>query len=174
MPRALTSLAGAALSTVLALGGCAETAIEPPATAATSRAVLDRVTDGDTIRVRVGGRVEKVRLIGLDTPEVFGGVEVGGRQASASLKQLARPGDRVTLTRDPTQDDSDRFRRLLRVATVNGRDLALEQIRRGWGAAYVFRDPFKRLGRYRAAERAARAARRGVWGLGGDFHRPIG
>ncbi|MEJ7785468.1 MAG: hypothetical protein WKF96_11740 [Solirubrobacteraceae bacterium] len=50
---------------------------------------IARVTDGDTIVVRSGtGRRFKVRLIGIDTPEVFGGSECGGRKASASMKLL--------------------------------------------------------------------------------------
>jgi hypothetical protein len=53
-----------------------------------------------------------VRLIGIDTPEVFGGVECGGRRASAQLKQLAT-GRGVLLRTDPSQDTFDRYDRLL-------------------------------------------------------------
>jgi len=44
----------------------------------------------------------------------------------------------------------------------------------GWAETYVFNDkPFRQVGRFRAAERRVRGARRGVWGsCGGDFHRP--
>lgn len=45
------------------------------------------VTDGDTIRVFMAGREEAVRLIGIDTPEVFGRVELFGREASAFTKR---------------------------------------------------------------------------------------
>lgn len=38
------------------------------------RAVVDHVADGDTIQVKIHGREEDVRLIGIDTPEVYGGV----------------------------------------------------------------------------------------------------
>lgn len=38
------------------------------------------VTDGDTIKVRTGGRTRDVRLIGIDTPEVFGGTNAGARR----------------------------------------------------------------------------------------------
>ncbi|MEJ7715602.1 MAG: hypothetical protein WKF40_07830 [Thermoleophilaceae bacterium] len=73
-----------------------------------------RVTDGDTVVVRSGsGRRFRVRLIGIDTPEVFGGLECGGRQASASMKRLAPHGRRVRVFGDPTQARRDSFGRLL-------------------------------------------------------------
>jgi hypothetical protein len=54
------------------------------------RARVTSVIDGDTIRVRALERTRRrrytVRLVGIDTPEVFGGVECGGRRASARLK----------------------------------------------------------------------------------------
>jgi micrococcal nuclease len=64
-------LAGVA---VLALGGCrgnAGAAIAPPATGAVAaNATVEWVVDGDTIDVTVDGREERVRLIGIDTPEI--------------------------------------------------------------------------------------------------------
>jgi endonuclease YncB( thermonuclease family) len=47
----------------------------------TQRARVVSVTDGDTIKVRFKGRRRDVRLIGIDTPEVYGGAECGGRAA---------------------------------------------------------------------------------------------
>lgn len=133
-----------------------------------------RVTDGDTIVVRSGsGRRFKVRLIGIDTPEVFGGVECGGRQASASMKRLAPPGRRVRVYGDPTQDRRDAFGRLLAyVKTRGGPQLNIAQVRRGWAKVFVFRrNPFRQTASFRRAARSAKRGRRGVWGrCGGDFH----
>ena len=50
------------------------------------RAVVAGITDGDTIKVRRRNRTEDVRLIGIDTPEVYFGAECGGEQASASME----------------------------------------------------------------------------------------
>jgi len=133
------------------------------------------VTDGDTIVVRSGaGRRFKVRLIGIDTPEVFGGLECGGRQASASMKRLAPQGRRVRVYGDPTQDRRDAFGRLLAyVKTRGGPQLNIAQIRRGWAKVFVFQgNPFRQTASFRRAARAAKRQRRGVWGrCGGDFHR---
>jgi hypothetical protein len=79
----------------------------PRRRARTIRARVTSVVDGDTIRVRPLERPRRrrytVRLIGIDTPEVFGGLECGGRRASARLKRLATVR-RVLLRTDPTQD----------------------------------------------------------------------
>lgn len=48
-----------------------------------SRARVSDVTDGDTLGVMLHGRPQDVRLIGIDTPEVYFGEECGGSQASS-------------------------------------------------------------------------------------------
>jgi endonuclease YncB( thermonuclease family) len=130
----------------------------------TTRAVVDHVADGDTIEVRIGQRERYVRLIGIDTPEVYGGIECGGPGASRSIKRMLRPGDRVRLVRDPTQDSRDYYGRQLRYVIEDGRDVGRRQLRRGWAEVYVFERAFRRLGSYRRAETDARAAKRGMWG----------
>ena len=98
------------------------------------KAVVDHVADGDTIAVRIGGREEDIRFIGIDTPEVYFGVECGGPEASASMKRMLKPGDHVNLVRDRTQDNRDYYGRLLRYVELNGRDLGRKQLRKGWAA----------------------------------------
>jgi endonuclease YncB( thermonuclease family) len=130
-----------------------------------TKARVVKVVDGDTIRVRRKGRTKDVRLLGIDTPEVFGGEECGGQEASASMRRLLRRGIRVTLIRDPTQDNRDRFRRLLRyVEKKSGTDVGRKQIRRGWAKVFVFERPFRRVKKYRRTQRKAKRAERGVWG----------
>jgi endonuclease YncB( thermonuclease family) len=152
--------------------------LSPRRRAQTIRGRVSSVVDGDTIRVRPLERTRRrrytVRLIGIDTPEVFGGVEGGGRRASARLKRLAT-GRRVLLRTDPTQDTFDRYGRLLAYAKLRrGPDAGISQLRAGWARAYVYGGrPFRRVQAYRRAQRSARRARRGVWGrCGGRFHRP--
>ena len=129
------------------------------------------VVDGDTIKVRLRGRVRDVRLIGIDTPEVYGGVECGGRRASRSMKRMLDRGDPAKLLRDRSQDNRDRYGRLLRYATLRGRDVGRRQIRKGWAKPYVYETPFVRLRSYRRAKLKAKRHNRGVWRrCGGDFH----
>src|SRR5712691_4500035 len=74
---------------VLLLAGCGG---GEAATSGGRTAKVERVTDGDTVRLVGLGRV---RLIGVDTPEVFGGAQCYGREASAFVKRLLPPGRRV-------------------------------------------------------------------------------
>src|ERR671910_385297 len=82
-----------------------------------------RVIDGDTIEARVKTKKRDVRVIGIDTPEVFGGEECGGAEASESMRDLLPGQTRVTLIRDRSQDNRDRFGRLLRYVARGARDV---------------------------------------------------
>jgi micrococcal nuclease len=142
--------------------------------AAGTTARVTEITDGDTIDVALHGREEAIRLIGIDTPEVYFGEECSGHTASRSMERMLEPGVRVRLIRDRTQDNRDAYDRLLRYVEVRGRDVGRVQLRRGRAAVYVFEDPFTRVESYRRAERRAEAADAGVWAdRGGDFHLPM-
>jgi len=73
---------------------CKPLALDAPANAAptpteTVEVPVVRVVDGDTIKVRYGGKLESVRLIGIDTPETTRGKnEPFGKQAGAFLEAL--------------------------------------------------------------------------------------
>ena len=67
------------------------------------RSAIDHVVDGDTVALRNGPRV---RLVQIDTPEVYYGAECYGRRASAITKRLLRAGTRVRLLREPATDAS--------------------------------------------------------------------
>lgn len=147
--------------------------VSPPAAATGERTLRQRATvvkvvDGDTIDARLrSGRERRVRLIGIDTPEVYDVVECGGPQASRSLKRLLPVGTRVRLVSDPTQDRVDQYGRILRyvVKASTGRDMNRAQVRRGWAPVYVYnRSPFARVDGYYRAQDAARAQGRGIWG----------
>ncbi len=121
------------------------------------------VADGDTLDVTTpSGAVETVRVIGIDTPEVFGGSECGGPAASAAMKRLAT-GRQVKVTSDPTQDRRDHYGRLLAYIDDGSRDLGYTLVKRGLAAAYPYDGPFLRYPRYRNADRQARNQARGSW-----------
>ena len=80
-------------------------------------------------------------------------------------RRCCRKGARITLATDPTQGDRDRFGRLLAEVTPAGAPITVNERLIAEGYAEVFRgDGRGRLQpRLRAAERAARAARLGLW-----------
>jgi endonuclease YncB( thermonuclease family) len=124
-----------------------------------------KVTDGDTLKVRIRGvGVRSVRILGIDTPEVYGGRECGGHAASAHMELLAPVGSRVQLESDPSQADRDRYGRWLRYVARKGLDVGREQIRRGLAVTLVYRnDPFRRTRAYRRTEKIAHNLLRGSW-----------
>lgn len=124
-----------------------------------------RVVDGDTIKVKIGGRVETVRLIGVDTPETVDprrSVQYFGREASDFVTDLAE-GEEVRLEADRQCANRDKYRRLLRyVYLPDGKLLNAEIIVQGYGFAYT-KYPFSRMKEFRKLQRTARRAARGLW-----------
>jgi endonuclease YncB( thermonuclease family) len=132
------------------------------------RGRVTTVVDGDTIDVRKpGGGSERIRILGIDTPEVYGGVECGGRAASSLMKRLAR--GKVSVKTDPKQAKRDRYGRLLAYVSRNGTDLGRRMISRGRAKVYVVGSRFSRFASYRKAQRIARSDSRGTWGTCGGF-----
>jgi endonuclease YncB( thermonuclease family) len=124
------------------------------------------VVDGDTVDVRLStGQQVRVRLLGIDTPEVYGGVQCGAREASAAMKQLLPRRARVSMVSDRSQDAVDRYGRILRYVAHRGHDVGRLLVRRGHARVYVYQHRrFERLGAYDRAERSARGHDRGLWG----------
>ncbi len=126
-----------------------------------ANAVIDHVVDGDTVALRGGATV---RLVQIDTPEVYGTPECGGRAASNALKTQLSAGSRVRLVREPTSDDTDRYGRKLRYVYKGARNLNVWLVARGLAAPYFYDG---KRGRFAAAlERGARSAKArgiGLW-----------
>lgn len=121
--------------------------------------------DGDTIVVDMQGRRERVRMIGVDTPETHkpnAPVQCYGPAASAYTKRLI--GDqRVRLVSDSQSTNRDRYDRLLRyVYLTNGTNVNQQIIREGYGFYYPY-FPFSQSSAFEAAQLTAQAQNRGLW-----------
>lgn len=124
------------------------------------------VIDGDTIKVEIGTGAVRVRIIGIDTPEIGRdgqSSECYAEQARDYLDQLAY-GRTVDLSPDPSQADSDKYGRLLRHVYLDGVNVALTEIQAGVGSEYTYDKPYTGQSDYRGAQAAAQAAGRGLWG----------
>ncbi len=130
---------------------------------------LIRVIDGDTIDVFEGGEVVRVRLIGVDTPEVVDPrkpVQCFGEEASAKTREILALGV-VRLVSDSTQGVYDKYqRRLAYVFTPDGTHLNHALIREGYAHEYTYRTPYEYQVDFKRAEREAREAKRGLWADG--------
>jgi micrococcal nuclease len=124
---------------------------------------VERVVDGDTIALRNG---QRVRLVQIDTPEVYFGAECYGREASARTKQLLPSGTAVYLLAEPATDRVDDYGRLLRyvVRVADGVNVNLRLVADGAAVPYFYEG---RRGRYAARLEAlaarARSELRGLW-----------
>jgi micrococcal nuclease len=122
-----------------------------------------RVVDGDTIVVT--GKI-RVRLIGMDTPEVVDPrkpVQCFGRAASARTKHLLPPGTPVRLVYDV--DRYDRYGRTL-AYVYRARDnlfVNAALVREGYATVYTFPPNVAHEEDFVRLEREARAADRGLW-----------
>jgi micrococcal nuclease len=152
-----------ALAAVLALAFAGREVATPDGPPGAGRVV--RVVDGDTIQVEVGGRREKVRYIGVDTPEsVKPGtpVQCYAKRASAFNKHLLA-GRRVRLV--PDAEARDRYGRLLAYVyrSSDGLFVNAALVRHGYAHTLTIPPNVAHAGEFRRLASDARRAGRGLW-----------
>jgi micrococcal nuclease len=134
----------------------------PPSTgdASSLQARVVAVSDGDTIRLENG---ERVRYLGIDTPEMAGErtPEMAFAQEAARRNQDFVAGKTVRLERDA--EDRDHFGRLLRHVWVGDNLVAAELLREGFGFYQLVSPNARYRDRLEAAQSEARATGRGLW-----------
>ena len=120
-------------------------------------------TDGDTLWL---SGIGKVRLIGVDTPEVYGDDECYGHEASTFVERIAPLGAAVSYRLGI--EARDRYGRALAYVYLDdGRLLNLLLVRRGYAQVLTVPPNVEFARRFRRAARHARAAGRGLWGTAG-------
>jgi micrococcal nuclease len=140
------------------------TMLEP--TGPTQTGTVTRVIDGDTIEVNIGGVIYDVRYIGMDTPEIYSGVEWLGPEASAANAAMVA-GKQVVLEKDVSE--TDQYGRLLRYVWVQSGGgwllVNLELLRMGLATVTTYPPDVKYVDwLYLPAQREAQAAGLGLWG----------
>jgi micrococcal nuclease len=127
---------------------------------------VTKVVDGDTIWVDHNGTREKIRMIGMDTPETVDPrkpVQCFGLEASAQAKTILG-GQSVYLETDPSQDSVDKYGRTLAyVWTTSGRLFDLDMIADGYSHEYTYYVPYRYQQEFKAAQSDARSQERGLW-----------
>lgn len=130
------------------------------------QAKVTKVVDGDTINVLIDSKAEKVRILGINTPETVDPrkpVECFGREASDKAKSILT-GQTVRLNEDPTQDNRDKYGRLLRyVILPDGEDFGLQMIKEGYAYEYTYDIPYKYQKEYKSAQKEAEKSKLGLW-----------
>ncbi len=130
--------------------------------------LVTRVVDGDTIVVEdKNGRQEKIRLIGIDTPETKHprkSVECFGQEATKIVKKLLL-GKKVYLQADSSQANRDKYNRLLRYVFRQNDNLFINRwlVSNGYAYEYTYNLPYQYQEEFKQAELKARQLKRGLW-----------
>ena len=134
----MVSLLAAACSADTA--GDASVATVPDHEHGEAHAIVERVVDGDTIVVDINGNQERVRLLGIDTPEsvaVNRPEQCFGRESASYLTSLLPKGTGVTLVRDI--ESRDQYDRLLAYVVRSSDQLFvnLDLLERGYAGVMI-------------------------------------
>lgn len=138
--------------------------------------IVKRVVDGDTFELSNG---EKVRLLGIDTPEKFESKKLEKdaevtKQDKKTIKKLGKlasdyvknfvEGKKVYLEKEPNYDDKDRYGRLLRwIYLEDGTFVNGKIVRDGYAQVYE-KFTVSKLDELRKYQKEARENNRGLWG----------
>lgn len=132
--------------------------------------VVGRVNDGDTVTARIDGRREKIRLLGIDAPEI--GQGDWGRRARECLETLLNASQRrVRIEYD--LERRDKYGRLLcYLWTDNGKMANREMLKQGCAFLFLIPPNTRHAGELIEAQTLAREKQAGVWGTKGLRQRP--
>lgn len=147
----------------LLLGWTEVPPVPTPLASATTTAQVVSVIDGDTIDVNLNGTVERVRYIGIDTPEPYenGDTECYAAQASDANAALVQ-NKTVTLVAD--SEDRDTYNRLLRYVYVDAVFVQAELMRSGYATALPIEPNTTHAGFLYELQQTAQQEALGLWG----------
>jgi len=167
-PRSGGLLSGCVLCAFCALvfAGCSQQIVGSASDKLKANATLTRVVDGDTIVVMSEGVEERVRLVGINTPESVHPtkpVMCFGKEASKHLATLLKPRTAVQLVRDV--EPRDKYGRLLAYVyrAQDGLFINLELVTSGFANQYTFPPNVAHVEEFRNAASTARADGIGLW-----------
>ncbi len=135
-------------------------------TTSTSSFPVVHIVDGDTIDIERGGVKERLRLIGVNSPESVDPrrpVECFGKEASKYASSILT-GQSVTIETDTSQGLLDKYGRTLAyVFLADGRNFNELMIRDGYAYEYTYSKPYKYQKLFNDAEYDAKSHERGLW-----------
>lgn len=138
----------------------------------TMEATVISVVDGDTIKVLIGNKEEKVRFLLVDTPETVSprvGVQPFGKRASNYTKNLLTKGTKVQIEKDVSE--RDKYGRLLAFVYVNGQMINKLLLEQGLArVAYIYAPNTRYVDEFREIQDKARNEKKGIWSVEDYVH----
>lgn len=133
-----------------------------------------RVVDGDTVDIDLNGSIERVRLIGIDTPELNRTANQEGcfgEEARNRLTALAL-GKFLRIETDDLVGERDKYNRLLRYLFTGDENIGHKLIIEGLAREYTYKTPYYYQSQFKEAEKEAEAAGIGLWASGACASQP--
>ncbi len=126
-----------------------------------------KVVDGDTLDIDIDGKIERIRLIGMDTPETVDPrkvVQCFGKEASDKAKEILSE-KMVSVEADNSQGERDGYGRLLRYVYLEDGSLFNKyMIAEGYAHEYTYQsNPYKYQIDFQEAEKQSRETKKGLW-----------
>lgn len=121
---------------------------------------VTRVIDGDTIEIE---EIGKVRLIGIDSPELDNPKECFAEESAQKLTDLVT-NESLRIEYDSSQGDKDRYgRALLYLFNEDGININLEMISLGYSYEYTYNEPYKYQSDFLREQSEAKLNKVGLW-----------
>jgi len=122
--------------------------------------LVTKIIDGDTLMVKINDKETAVRLIGIDTPESG---QCFGKEATDRAKELME-NKKVKLDVDETQDDKDKYGRLLRyIYLEDGTFINKKLIEDGVAKEYTYKIAYKFQTEFKSDQKVAEEKKIGIW-----------
>ena len=136
-----------------------------PHQASAEQGYVMRVLDGDTLIVKTGRKIEHIRIIGIDTPELLdqktGVAQCYSVEAMKELKKLLFRKT-VSIERDAITKNRDLYGRKLRTVSIGLSDIAEHLVKNGFARVYT-RSPARALDKLLKLQNGARRSNKGLW-----------
>lgn len=126
---------------------------------------VTKVVDGDTIDIDMDGKTQRIRLIGVNTPETVHpekAVECFGEEASKYAKSRLTDKE-VSIETDDSQDKYDKYNRMLAYVFLDDENFNESLIKNGYAYEYTYNVPYKYQSEFKAAQKYAEQNNIGLW-----------
>ena len=129
---------------------------------------FSKCVDGDTIKLKIDGKKERVRLLAIDTPESVTPdkpVEAYGKEASNYTCNLVKNANKIEIEYDINSDKEDKYGRILAYVYVDGKMIQEELLSKGLARVAYLYSNYQYTEKFKELESVAKENKLGLWNL---------